>query len=98
MFGIIGRILGPMTAYQYKPSLEIEALYRDLRERILPIFEREGAARVPVKTRIEAAEALGQAGDPRLDDDSFIEVPRTSGVSLPGVRRCWRLPRAEVLG
>jgi hypothetical protein len=82
MFGIMGRILGPMSTYQYKPPPEIEALYQNLRDRIMSIFEREGAARVPVKTRIEAAEALGQAGDPRLDDDSFIEVPGTGGVSL----------------
>ncbi len=79
-FGIMGRILGPMTTYQYKPPPEIEALYQDLRERILP--KREGAVNVSVKTRIEAAEALGQGGDPRLDGDSFIAVPGTGEVSL----------------
>ena len=71
-----------MTTYQYKPPPEIEALYKKLRDRILPIFEREGAAKVPVKTRIEAAEALGRGGDPRLEGDNFIEVPGTGGVSL----------------
>jgi formylglycine-generating enzyme required for sulfatase activity len=30
---------------------------------------------VPVKTRVEAAEALGQAGDPRLRQDNWIRIP-----------------------
>ena len=37
---------------------------------------------MPVKPRIEAAEALGRAGDPRLRADHFIEVPDTGGVKL----------------
>ncbi|MBL8660110.1 MAG: SUMF1/EgtB/PvdO family nonheme iron enzyme [Rhodospirillales bacterium] len=82
VFGILGRILRSMTAYQYKPTREIEAVYNDLEERILAIFSLDGAVKVPVKTRIEAAEALGRSGDPRLDRDCFIEVPDTSGVSL----------------
>ena len=82
VFGILGRILGPMTAYQYKPPPEIKKLHEELRDRILPIFEREGAAKVSLKTRIAAADALGRGGDPRLAGDNFIEVPDTDGVSL----------------
>lgn len=82
VFGILGRILASMTAYQYKPPPEIEVLYHDLQKRILAIFNRDGAAKVPVKTRIEAAEALGRSGDLRLNRDCFIEVPGTSGMSL----------------
>ncbi|MGZ9057593.1 NACHT domain-containing protein, partial [Methylomagnum sp.] len=77
VFGIVGRILGSMIAYQYKPPPEIEGLHQKLRDRILPIFERDGAAKVPVKTRIAAAEALGRGGDPRLQGDTLIEVPDT---------------------
>ncbi len=82
IFGIIGRILGPMTAYGYKPPPDMDTVYHDLRNRILPIFDRDGAAKVPVKTRIEAADALGRGGDPRLERDTFIEIPGTEGVSL----------------
>ncbi len=31
------------------------------------IFDRERSQSVPIETRIEAADALGQAGDTRLD-------------------------------
>ena len=82
IFGIIGRILGPMTAYGYKPPPDMDTVYHDLRNRTLPIFDRDGAAKVPVKTRIEAADALGRGGDPRLERDTFIEIPGTEGVSL----------------
>lgn len=81
-FGVMGRILEPMTTYQYKPPPEIEALHKKLQNRVLPIFERERAADVPVRMRINAAEALGRGGDPRLEGDNLIEVPISNKVSL----------------
>jgi hypothetical protein len=40
--------------------------YLEVRDSVMGIFEREGARRVAVEDRIAAAEALGEAGDPRL--------------------------------
>jgi formylglycine-generating enzyme required for sulfatase activity len=46
---------------------------------VMAIFSRAGAAKVPIAARIEAAEALGEAGDPRLGHWSasghWVEVP-----------------------
>ncbi len=81
-FGLLGRLLTPLTAYDFKPNPEIEARRLALRDRILPMFSREGAATVPAAVRIAAAEALGRGGDPRLNVDNFIEVPGSGGVRL----------------
>ncbi|MBF0185256.1 MAG: SUMF1/EgtB/PvdO family nonheme iron enzyme [Magnetococcales bacterium] len=75
--GIMGRLLEPMTAYQYRPPAEIDAVYRQLLQRVMDIFSKEGAAQVAIATRIEAAEALGQGGDPRLSQLNLIEIPGT---------------------
>jgi len=71
-----------MSAYDYRPKPEIETLLAGLRQRILPIFTLEGAARETLKDRIAAAGALGQGGDPRLDTDTFIPLPGCPGVAL----------------
>lgn len=81
-FGILDRLLAPLVAYYYSPRAEIEARREALRNRILPIFSPEGAAKVEVKLRIAAAEALGRSGDPRLTRDTLIELPGTGGVRL----------------
>lgn len=79
VYGLLARILGPMTtAYGYKPPPGTGDTLDDLSNRVLSIFEPKGAARVQVTTRIEAAEALGQAGDPRLTGNHFIAVPGTA--------------------
>ncbi|MBF0347449.1 MAG: SUMF1/EgtB/PvdO family nonheme iron enzyme [Magnetococcales bacterium] len=75
--GIMGRLLAPMPALNYQPPREIEKKYRDLLEQAMAIFTRDGAAKVPIKTRIAAAEALGRGGDPRLNREQLIEVPGT---------------------
>lgn len=73
--GIVGRLLAPMSAYEYALKPKHAATYEAMRARVLAIFTVEGAACVPLKTRITAAEALGRAGDPRLAQDNFLEVP-----------------------
>jgi formylglycine-generating enzyme required for sulfatase activity/energy-coupling factor transporter ATP-binding protein EcfA2 len=62
------RDLGP---YQLVPApdLGLDALGQE----VMRIFEPEGAE-VPLKVRVEAAEALGQAGDPRPLGDSWVET------------------------
>ncbi len=83
---ILGRLLRPLEVLEYKPSAELQSAAREALERALAIFTPEGAARVPVKTRIEAAEALGRGGDPRLapgtDEERLLEVPGLDGRRL----------------
>ena len=80
--GLFGRLLPAAEACDYKPSAELKQRFDVLRDQVMAIFTLEGAAKVPVKLRIEAAEALGRAGDPRLrpDVDNFLPVPGRSGT------------------
>ena len=82
--GILGRLLRPLDVLKYKPSGKLLATYRSTLERSMAIFEPEGASQVPVKTRIEAAEALGRGGDPRLvpGEDNLLDVPGLEGKRL----------------
>jgi hypothetical protein len=39
------------------------------------IFDPDEADRIDVRTRVEAADALGQVGDSRLDENNRVEIP-----------------------
>src|SRR5262249_9410404 len=52
--------------------------YGDLLQRVQAIFERARSESVPLEARIAAADALGQAGDTRLDlhhSDYWVTIP-----------------------
>jgi formylglycine-generating enzyme required for sulfatase activity len=41
---------------------------------VMQIFEPGPAQKIDIKTRVEAADLLGQVGDPRLDDHNWVEI------------------------
>jgi formylglycine-generating enzyme required for sulfatase activity len=49
--------------------------YGQLLEKVMAIFDPQRCESVPLKTRVEAAEALGQAGDPRLRENNWVRIP-----------------------
>ncbi len=81
--GVVGRLLASLEGEGYQPPPEVRAQYRDCLDRALAIFTVEGAARVAVKDRVAAAEALGRGGDPRLGNPeaNLLPVPGT-GIRL----------------
>ena len=81
--GAAGRVLSVLSVYGYRPPVDLG--WDELRARALGIFEPEGAARVPVEQRLAAAEALAQAGDPRLRRpllERMLPVPGVEGLLL----------------
>lgn len=42
---------------------------------VMDIFDAETSEAISFKDRLDAAEALGQSGDPRLDEDNWITIP-----------------------
>jgi len=65
--GLLGAMHRDLRPKGYHPS---DPRYEDFLKDTLGVFELS-AASILLKTRIEAAEALGQAGDPRLRDPRF---------------------------
>ncbi|MBW1933076.1 MAG: SUMF1/EgtB/PvdO family nonheme iron enzyme [Deltaproteobacteria bacterium] len=80
--GVLGRILRILTVFDYQPPARLG--WEKARDRVMDIFTLEGASRVPVEQRIAAAEALGQAGDPRINSlaPEMLPVPGMEGVLL----------------
>ena len=69
--GLVGRVLQDLKSWNYRVA---DARYQENLDRVLPIFDVETARRLDFKTRLEAADALGQAGDPRLEQDNWVKV------------------------
>jgi hypothetical protein len=67
--GLLGAMVNDLRPLQYRPA---DGRYRELLDSVLGIFDKEKAKGVEFKVRLEAAEALGQAGDPRLAEDNWI--------------------------
>jgi formylglycine-generating enzyme required for sulfatase activity len=80
--GLLGALVRDLTPLGYKPA---DRRYADVLEEVLGIFDAEKAAGLDFETRLEAAEALGQAGDPRLEhEENWIEIE--GGTLLMGAQ------------
>jgi formylglycine-generating enzyme required for sulfatase activity len=62
--GLLGVIFRDLRPLGYEPA---DLRYQRLLDEVESIFDAGRAQSVPIKDRIEAAEALGQAGDARID-------------------------------
>jgi formylglycine-generating enzyme required for sulfatase activity len=69
--GLIGRVLQDLKSWNYHIA---DTRYRENLERMLLIFDGEAARTIDFQTRLEAADALGQSGDPRLAQDNWVRV------------------------
>ena len=81
--GLLGSAVRDLGPWHYK--LPDEARYGALLADTLGIFDKERAAPIDLKVRVEAAEALGQAGDPRLKQDNWVSIP--GGTFLMGAQK-----------
>lgn len=70
--GLIGAMLRDLVAFKYELT---DLLYAEMLDRVMAIFDRDKAKTIPLEVRLEAADALGQAGDPRLEADPVIDIP-----------------------
>ena len=80
--GLLGAMVSDLRPLGYQPA---DARYRKLMDAVLGIFDREKAPSVEFAVRLEAAEALGQAGDPRLGRDNWVGIE--TGIFRMGERR-----------
>lgn len=84
--GLVGRLLSTVEVLGYVPDAAIRGEHQRALARTMAMFTVEGAAQVPWRERVAAAEALGRAGDPRLGDGRFLQNLRP----IPGGGG-WRL-------
>ncbi len=84
------RDLKPMG---YQPS---DARFDGAIRSVMGIFEAGEAEKIDIRTRVEAADLLGQVGDPRLDDHNWVEIP--GGTFWMGAQKNGRNEDAEASG
>ncbi len=73
MFGLVSGVLRDLSPTGYKPPADLDL--DTLESQVMAIFTVEGSAQVPLEDRLEAAEALGRTGDPRMNEDPWVQVP-----------------------
>ncbi|HND55733.1 MAG TPA: hypothetical protein PLV92_25130, partial [Pirellulaceae bacterium] len=83
--GLLGAMERDLRPVGYRIS---DPRYSELLQRVTAIFDRDRAATIPLPDRIAAAEALGHAGDARLDmrsADYWVSFP--AGSFLMGAQK-----------
>jgi len=68
--GLLGAMVRDLRPYRYEPA---DPGYKRCMDAVLGIFDAKQAS-IEFRVRLEAAEALGQAGDPRLARDNWITI------------------------
>ena len=79
LVGLRGEILRDLRPLDYKFDHKD---YRSLLKEVMTVFQARSSRQVPLELRLEVANALGQAGDPRLVGDSWVLIP--AGTFLIG--------------
>jgi formylglycine-generating enzyme required for sulfatase activity len=69
---LLGAMMRDLSRMGYQPKTPD---YERTVKTAMRIFDAEAAHQIDIKTRIEAADALGQVGDPRLEEDNWVTIP-----------------------
>jgi formylglycine-generating enzyme required for sulfatase activity len=76
--GLLGAVVRDLAPVDYQPP---DRQYQTLLEAVQAIFDRDASQQVPVAIRIAAADAWGQAGDPRPEfrhPEYWVTIPAGS--------------------
>jgi formylglycine-generating enzyme required for sulfatase activity len=82
LVGLVGAVQRDLRAFEFTFRDE---QFEQMRERIMRAFDPEEQVSLPMRVRLEAADALGQSGDPRLDGEQWVWMP--AGAFLVGAQR-----------
>ena len=72
--GLMGALLRDLDAWKYFMTEELSSRHKPMRAQVEEIFDAKKAYDIPFAVRLDAANALGLAGDPRLDRDNFVRL------------------------
>ncbi len=74
--GLLGAVLRDLSPVGYHPQ---DKRYSQILKDVMAIFDAKRSRKIPVDQTIEAAEAIGQAGDPRFaelwNEDNWVTIP-----------------------
>jgi len=79
---LLGAMMRDLSRMGYKPKTPA---YERTVKAVMRIFEATGAEEIDLKTRIDVADALGQVGDPRLEEDNWVAIP--AGIFWMGAQK-----------
>ncbi len=82
--GLAGRVLRDLKPYGGDPSEGTR--FEEMLTKTLAIFQPSGEP-VPEALRVEVGEALGQAGDPRLENEEELRILIPGGTFLMGAQK-----------
>ena len=79
---LLSAMMRDLARMEYKPKT---ARYELTVKEVMGIFEAGEAEQIEIGKRAEAADLLGQVGDPRLEDDNQVEIP--AGIFFMGAQK-----------
>ncbi len=72
LVGLVGAVQRDLTAFEFTFR---DSRFDAIRDRILRVFDPEEQVSLSSRERLEAADALGQSGDPRLVGEQWVRMP-----------------------
>ena len=82
--GLLGAMVRDLRPYGYEPA---DPLYKKTLDAVMAIFDPVKGAKINLRTRIDAADALALAGDPRFADPEANWVPIKAGTFWMGAQK-----------
>jgi formylglycine-generating enzyme required for sulfatase activity len=79
---LLGGIVRDLSPFDFKPD---NPRYAEISKSVMGIFDKATFRQIPVQIRIEAADALGKVGDPRLEGDLMVDIP--GGIFWMGAQK-----------
>lgn len=70
--GLLGAMMADLRPLKYQAP---DTRYKKVLDSVLGIFDAKESEKIGIRVRLEVAEALGQAGDPRLKDENWVTIP-----------------------
>ena len=69
---LLSAMMRDLSRMMYTPKTQD---YEPIVKAVMGIFEIGEAEKIEIKKRIEAADLLGQVGDPRIEEDNWVTIP-----------------------
>ncbi|MFN7920409.1 MAG: formylglycine-generating enzyme family protein [Bryobacteraceae bacterium] len=80
--GLIGALKRDLIGYEVS-----DPRYQESLSAVMDIFDKKKSQSVPFQDRLAAAEALGQAGDSRVEEIEWVKIPASSNYRIGATKK-----------